>query len=170
MALLQSINEVYHWLGGIPDSNSGIILLKEAYHIGLVQSKSCHQNIPPSTNLSVRLSLPLSLTTVKTASWTSSVGGVPTSVADSLPPEDEFDMITAIISCLNHRLALNLCANPLLSRDQISRNISQESPDHMLLVGARHVRHMASYFDMSDISVSCVSVPSWRATTGKPGR
>ena len=99
------------------------------------------------------------LTTVKSATWTSSVGGVPTSVADPMPPEDERDMITAIISCLNHRLALNLCANPLLSRDQISRNISEESPDHMLLVGASHVQHMASYFDMSDISVSCVSVP-----------
>ena len=95
------------------------------------------------------------------------MGGVPTSVADPLPTENERDLITAIISCLNHRLALNLCVNPLLSRDQISRNISEESPDHMLLVGASHVRHMASYFDMSDISVSCVSVPGWRATACK---
>ena len=95
------------------------------------------------------------------------MGDVPTSVPDSLPPEDERDLITAIISCLNHRLALNLCANPLLFRDHISRNISKESPNHMLLVGASHARHMASYFDMLDISVSCVSVPGWRATACK---
>ena len=165
LGLIQSIAETYQWLGEQPASEPGIFLLKESYQIGLEHLKNSGFSV--TGNLPIRLSLPISLSTIRSASWTSRVGTGTISHLEPQSIEDESFIIASVVSSLNSRLALNICQSPLLDRGPGLKTVIESNPDQILLVGASHSRHLSAYFDMVGVPVTCVSIPGWRATVGK---
>ena len=162
--LIQSLAEVYCWLADQADE-SGVLLLKDSYLAGLRQLEK--NGFSMSGKAPIKLCLPVSLANLKSSPRTSWVGTDSIATLEPLSAEDESTIITAFISSLVTRLALNLCQSPMLDRGPGLKSGAIPSPDQILLVGASHSRHMAQYFDMAGIPVTCVSIPGWRATAGK---
>ena len=131
LGLIQSIAETYQWLGEQPASEPGIFLLKESYQIGLEHLKNSGFSV--TGNLPIRLSLPISLSTIRSASWTSRVGTGTISHLEPQSIEDESSIIASVVSSLNSRLALNICQSPLLDKGPGLKIVIESNPDQILL-------------------------------------
>ena len=169
-ALIKSLIELYSWLSNLSEV-AGICLLKMSYLVCL-ESLKVHgsQDKVTDCGCSSRLSLPVSLVSPQTVSWTSVVGnGLPSVLACSLASEEERTVFT-LLDELRSKLAFNLgkkvnfCRNP----DTILRNqLPMDSTDHLLVVGSSHSRRISQYLDMANVSCSSILIPNWRASASK---
>ena len=162
-ALIKSLVELYSWLSNLSEV-AGICLLKQSYLICLesLQVNGSHDKVS-DCSCSSRLSLPVSLQSPQTASWTSVVGKkLPSVLACSLASEEERIVLT-LLDELSSKFAFNLgkkisfCRTP----DSSLRNLlPMDSLDHLLVVGSSHSRHISQYLDMANISCSSILIPN----------